>query len=229
MQKYRASRRNRDLWRDQAQAVEKRTPEAMERILSERIQTLESEIGRLNEDKERNAEALRLLQREKANLASDLSCTRGFRLMLALEDGDAEAEVEVEDTTSDAMPTPQPDDLQVVLLGEVRVNSGQLMVTDRSYVDSDRRRKSRSDDENELRTVSDGLTGGDKLASRTPASPRLPACLYEGAIKATASKGYGELAYRLGHAGAGVVFYTAWGDGVYPIYGELHDGRIIRA
>jgi len=221
--------KNRDLWRDQAEALEKRTPEAMERILSERIQTRESEIGRLNEDKERNAEALRLLQREKANLASDLSRTRGFRLMLALEDGDAEAEADAEDTTSDVMPTPQPNDIQVVLLGEVGVDSGQLMVTDPSYVDSEWRRKSRSDDENELRTVSDGLTGGDNLALRPPASPRLPAYSYEGAMEATASKGYGELAYRLGHAGAGVVFYTAWGDGVYPIYGELHDGRIIRA
>ena len=219
--------KNRDMWRDQAEALEKRTPEAMERILSERIQTRESEIVRLNEDKERNAEALQLLEREKSNLASDLSRTRGFRLMLALEGEGTDGELE--DTTSDVMFMPQPDDIQVVLLGEVGVDSGQLMVTDPCYVDSEWQHESRSDDENEARTVSDGLNSATELTSRAPGSPRLPAYSYEGAMEATASKGYGELAYKLGHAGAGVVFYTAWGDGVYPIYGELHDGRINRA
>src|SRR5438093_1073783 len=59
--------KNRDMWRDKAQELEKRSPEFMERMLSERIQTREGEISRLAADKGRHEEALKLLERDKAN------------------------------------------------------------------------------------------------------------------------------------------------------------------
>ncbi|MCB1302136.1 MAG: hypothetical protein KDB28_13030, partial [Tetrasphaera sp.] len=52
---------------------------------------------------------------------------------------------------------------------------------------------------------------------------------YDGACRSTLSGGgHGELVFEKGHAGAGVAFGTAWGDGMYPVFAEKHDGRIVR-
>ncbi|PVW02516.1 hypothetical protein DEA06_15330 [Microbacterium sp. Gd 4-13] len=52
---------------------------------------------------------------------------------------------------------------------------------------------------------------------------------YDVACQATLSGGgHGELAFEKGHAGAGFAFGTAWGDGIYPVYAEENDGRIVR-
>ncbi|WP_166789461.1 DUF4241 domain-containing protein [Cryobacterium sp. TMS1-20-1] len=204
--------KNRDFWKDKAQELEKRSPEFMERTLEERIQTRESEIIRLKDDKEINAESLTALQREKANIESDLLRTRGFRLMLALEEREEDDDM------------PQDHEIQVVFLGEVGVDSGMLMITDPCYID----------DEWQGRLAHDG-TPGDTPSRQVRSDPAddnaqaLPPYSFRGACETTNPDGYGELGFKMGHAGAGVVFHTAWGDGAYPIYGELHDGRIIRA
>lgn len=44
---------------------------------------------------------------------------------------------------------------------------------------------------------------------------------YLGACNATLTKGYGEL-----NKGSGVVFNTGYGDGMYPVYAEIEDGRV---
>jgi hypothetical protein len=102
--------------------------------------------------------------------------------------------------------------IEVVYIGEVAVDSGQLMVTDPCYIDQEWRRESlvlASDLER-----ADGTSYGYS---------------YNGACNATLSGGgHGQLAFGLGHAGAGVAFRTAWGDGGYPVYAEKHDGRIVR-
>lgn len=227
--------KNRDMWKDKALELEKRSPEFMERILRERIETREGEIARLAEDKDRNVESLTLLQREKVNLESDLFRTRGFRLMLALEEEDIEETEDTEETENTEGPEPaaslipEGDEVRVVLLGGVAVDSGQLMVTDPCYVDQQWQHLLANDggggdetssEEPSHRVLADQANGDDRA---------LPPYSYEGACETTLSNGYGELAFEMGHAGAGVVFATAWGDGMYPIYGELHDGRIIRA
>lgn len=216
--------KNRDMWKDQAQELEKRSPEFMERILSERIQTREGEISRLTADKDRNVESLELLRREKANLESDLSRTRGFRIMLAIEEDDAEDDGEMAGAEPATPQAPQASEIQVVLLGKVGVDSGQLMITDPCYIDQEWKHRGADTDkpvgEEPWHRVAAGLTN---VTDQT-----LPPYSYRGAMRATLSSGYGELAFEMGHAGAGVVFATAWGDGIYPVYGELHDGRIIR-
>ncbi len=32
--------------------------------------------------------------------------------------------------------------------------------------------------------------------------------------------------FNLGHAGLGVLVSTGWGDGVYPVFAEIEDGRV---
>jgi hypothetical protein len=215
--------KDRDFWRTQAQELEKRSPEAMERILGERIRTRDSEIGRLLEDKKADRKKvsaeLKASKREKAELESELFRVRGFRLMLALEDqADAQA-VEADPSLAAFEPDPVGE-ITVAFLGDVAVDSGQLMVTDPCYIDQ------------EWKSMDvDGGNDSKPGASRPDIAHHqdtLPPYSYNGAMRATLGNGYGELAFQLGHAGAGVVFGTAWGDGMYPVYGEMHDGRIVR-
>lgn len=222
--------RNRDMWRDKAQELEKRSPEFMERMLSERIQTRESEISRLAEDKGRHEEALKLLQRNKANLEADLSRSRGFRLMLALEEEeDAGDEGNVEEAESIDSLLPEVNEIQVVRLGEVGVDSGQLMITDPCYIDQEWQHDLALDEDTVAEIVGRRQSSQVEAGDDAPGDgQKLPSYSYGGVMEATLSNGYGELAYRLGHPGAGVAFLTAWGDGVYPVYGEMHDGRMIR-
>ena len=52
---------------------------------------------------------------------------------------------------------------------------------------------------------------------------------YAGCAEATISRRHGQLDYAMGHAGAGVVFSTGYGDGVYPVYATLsEDGRVAK-
>jgi hypothetical protein len=238
--------KNRDFWKDKAQDLEKQSPEFMEKILSERIGTREAEIGRLAEDKEKNEESLRLLEQEKSVLERDLGRTQGFRTMLALEGEDEQDPEFPED------PMFRYDTLEVVLLGEVGVDSGQLLITDPCYIDSEWQEEPFEDvrafqdaetgnlvyfgkdfrrfDEviPSLGETMTALIGSGRFVERKQEVPTVFPYSYNGACKATLSKGHGELVYQKGQPGAGVVFGTAFGDGVYPIYGEKHDGRIMR-
>ncbi len=185
----------RDFFKDQVAELEKRSPEVMERRLSDRIAIRDAEIERLGEDTDRNAAALLLLEEEKVLLQRSVDATQGFREMLRLDEAEGGG-YEV------------PETLEVVKLGEVGVDSGQLLITDPCYLDSEWVEESYGE-------------------HRVDTKPPFPYS-YDGACHASMSNGYGELAYKLGHAGAGVAFTTAFGDGAYPIYGEKHDGRIVR-
>jgi hypothetical protein len=202
--------KSRDHWREKAEELEKRSPEVVEKSLAERIQIRDAEITRFKADREFDKLALRTLEIDKAELEQDLFRTRGFRAMLALEDGYEDNGVPGEDIES--LLEEPPKSIEVVYIGEVGVDSGQLMVTDPCYIDQEWKRESiaiarkpeRSDD-----TI-------------YPYS-------YNGACNATLNGGgHGQLGYELGHAGAGVAFQTAWGDGGYPVYAEKHDGHIVR-
>jgi len=218
--------KNRDMWRDKAQDLEKRSPEFMKRTLSERIQTRENEMFRLTEDKGRNEEELKVLHREKADLENDLIRSQGFRLMLDLEEGSDDQDKEVEEADPAELYQSQTTEIQVVLLGEVGVDSGLLMITDPSYIDTEWQHTLDSEGTDE--TAFDHSTIHIKNDMvKTGAHPIQPYS-YEGIMAVMMKENYGELAYKMGHAGAGVAFSTGWGDGIYPVYGELHDGRILR-
>ncbi len=98
-----------------------------------------------------------------------------------------------------------------VLIGEVGVDSGQVMITDPCYV------KDFKNDEPFLQE--NELSNGDNFAYS-----------YSGCCDATCNAPHhGQLDYALGHPGAGVVSTTAYGDGVYPVYAEIEDNGTIAA
>lgn len=207
--------KNRDMWRDKAQELEKRSPEFMEKILSERIGTREAEIIRLTEDKEKNSEKLRSLEQEKSLLNRHLERTKGFRAMLAL---DGESEDDPDD------PLLYDENFEVALLGEVGVDSGQLMITDPCYVDQEWLHEPFE----KLPVHEPVALGNSSDGARPRTNDQAFQYSYDGACQAALSTGHGELVFRKGHPGAGVAFSTAFGDGLYPVFGEKHHGRITR-
>jgi len=235
----------RDDLKGAVETLEKRSPEYMERILSERIVTREAEIKRLAEDKESDGEKMQSLKQEKAALENGLEkiqrSTRGFREVLSLEQEDI-GSIDFEEAAQ----------MEVIKLGEVGVDSGQLLITDPFYLESEWTPAALEEEEIYIDSLQNAVYQADKdfqsyeevlpeygrtiqelidsgiLVKRRLEDSKLSQYSYEGACKATLDAGYGELAYRRGHKGAGIAFSTAFGDGLYPIYGEKHDGRIVR-
>lgn len=204
--------KSRDLWKDKAQELEKRSPEVFEKMLAERIQIRDDELARLKADKDSDAITVHNLEVDRGKLEQDLFRTQGFRAMLALEsDGYETALVRVESDDGPGAADPPPK-IEVELIGEVAVDSGQLMVTDPCYIDAEWKREP-------FDVVGEIERTGDTVFNYS----------YDGASRATLSGGgHGELAFEKGHTGAGIAFGTAWGDGMYPVYAEKHDDRIVR-
>lgn len=88
---------------------------------------------------------------------------------------------------------------ELIFVGHFSVDSGQAMVGDPCYLDDWDTNKN---DEWNLEGK-----GGDYS--------------YHGASATTLANSYGEL----GHAKA-VVFNTGYGDGLYPVYVSMQDGRV---
>lgn len=229
--------KNRDHWRDKANDLEKRSPEFMEEILAKRVKTREEEIVRLNADQGQHAERVTVLEEEKRLLEQRLQSTRYLRETL-----------EIDDEYLQEMGEPE-----IVMLGEVGVDSGQLLVTDPCYIDSEWEYEPHPNEwrlrdtatGNELTvlwerevldseylnlgiTISEAFDQGRLVA--LPDEHEGPfRYTYDGSCKATSGEGFGELVFKKGHTGAGVAFSTAFGDGIYPIFGEKRGGRIVRA
>jgi hypothetical protein len=50
---------------------------------------------------------------------------------------------------------------------------------------------------------------------------------YNACCKATTrEEGYGQLNFPAGHAGVGVALSSGWGDGEYPVYALIEEGRV---
>ena len=139
-------------------------------------------------------------------------------------------------------------------IGEVGVDSGQLVICDPCYIDSewdieeftmDQRFKSActgkvytfgEDFKNFEQPMGDhdGQTPNELCASKNWVKleplPAKKAFSYNACCKATTSNGgTGQLKYKKGHDGVGVVFRSGYGDGVYPVYAEKNEeGRVVR-
>lgn len=236
--------RDRDIWKEKVHDLEKRSPELMEQLLSKRIEIRDQEIERLGEDRQKNEQELEAAQLERASLRADLDRTKGFRKVLELEGmGPSDHEF------LDELLGPEGD-VEVIELGEVGVDSGMLMVTDPCYIDSewmsepwalgDRLEDTSSGkvyvhgedfERFDVELADYGKSANELIAEGVLVQRPVTAPLnysYNGAAAARLGKGYGELNYRKGHRGAGVVFSTAFGDGGYMVYGELRNGRLVR-
>jgi hypothetical protein len=233
-----------DYWREKAQQLERRSPEAVERVLADRITIREEEIEKLANDREHSTQELARVKEE----------LKGFRAVLALEephpeDPGYEEYLEFVRGREDEVP-----DVEVMYLGVARVDSGQLMITDPCYIGEEwlneqfdvtrRYRDSETGatvvwDPFEVRndqplppygqTVATLVEKGRLVELPPPPPPESFNYSYDGACQATLSEaGYGQLVFGTGDEGAGVVFGSGWGDGYYEVYGEKHDGRIVR-
>lgn len=154
-----------------------------------------------------------------------------------------------------------------VRIGEVGVDSGQLMVCDpcyihgewketqaldvgsEQYVDNDNGTvwvcdlhvPNGSDDRMRFNNygtplkVYGGLTPNQLIESgrwqrQDRQIPGEGEFSYQGCCAATIKKpNAGQLAYKLGHAGAGVAFASGYGDGCYPVFATYNnEGRIVK-
>ena len=91
------------------------------------------------------------------------------------------------------------------LIGELGVDSGQLVVCDPCYIDGEWKNEKDFNPENPKHNFS-----------------------YNACCQATIAKERaGQLYYKLGRAGIGVAFSTGYGDGTYPVYATYNkEGRI---
>lgn len=98
-------------------------------------------------------------------------------------------------------------------LGIVGVDSGQLMICDPCYIDSEWKHEKTID-----------------LTNKKILEKHKGKFSYNGSCEATlSSKSSGQLNYKMGHPGAGVVFTSGYGDGTYPVIGWFNkEGRCIK-
>ncbi len=141
--------------------------------------------------------------------------------------------------------------MSIELIGHVGVDSGQLLLCDPSYIESEWEQEDfediriykniktgktvqyRVDFENYETIIPEyGMTMNELNASgewEPVASPLAKKNFsYNACCDVTLSdKSHGQLHYKMGHAGVGVAFSTAFGDGVYPVYAKYtEDGTL---
>lgn len=230
--------------KEQISELEKKSPENLEKILNDRIKIREDEIERLAKDKINHEQEVQLRTQELANLRSKLKKAKDLRKTMDLLDLDIDennsffsknAEYEIEE------------------LGLVAVDSGQLIITDPSYIDMEW-----SNENLELLQLykhkktgnvyiygkdffnyENKIQGFDQTVNELIALKELEeiqidyskkiSYSYAGSCYATLSeKGYGILPFKTGHQGAGIAIRTVLGDGFYPVYAEKYDGKIVR-
>lgn len=141
------------------------------------------------------------------------------------------------------------------LIGHVGVDSGQLLLCDPCYIDSqwvqedfeDFRAYQHKKTKNELIYKVDfkhyeepiktygGKNMNELIASKEweevpDTKGSIYPFSYNACSKATLSEdGHGELKFNLGHTGAGVAFRTAFGDGMYPVIANYMDDGSLRS
>jgi len=129
-------------------------------------------------------------------------------------------------------------------IGVVGVDSGQLMVCDPCYIDSQWESEDFEMPEEEIiypngkvepivrcskkwfELIDDINSGKLKLREGKP-KPAKHNFSYNACAKKTLGEySDGQLNFKMGHAGVGVVFRSGFGDGTYPVYAREEDGRV---
>lgn len=143
--------------------------------------------------------------------------------------------------------------MKKVLIGQVGVDSGQLLMCDPCYIDSEWSKEDFTDirvyehkeTKEKLQYKVDfphyeaeiskyGKNMNQLVATGewidVPMTDSKFPFSYNACSKATLSgDGYGQLNYKLGHAGVGVAFSTAYGDGVYPVYAVYSAAGVLKS
>lgn len=143
--------------------------------------------------------------------------------------------------------------MKKILIGQVGVDSGQLLMCDPCYIDSEWSKEDFTDirvyehkeTKEKLQYKVDfphyeaeiskyGKNMNQLVATGewidVPMTDSKFPFSYNACSKATLSEdGYGQLNYKLGHAGVGVAFSTAYGDGVYPVYAVYSAAGVLKS
>jgi hypothetical protein len=93
------------------------------------------------------------------------------------------------------------------VIGEVGVDSGQILVCDPCYIDSQWKK--------------------ERFEGNTEEPPKYPFS-YNACSKKTCNSYDGQLNFEMGHSGVGVVTSSGYGDGCYPVIADIDDrsGRV---
>lgn len=226
--------------------LEKNSPENMEKVLNDRIKIREDEIARLDDDKKDHKQEIEQKNQQLVRLKSELEKTKDIRRTMELLDLDFEGEIEDGFFSSDAK-------YEIEEMGFVAVDSGQLMITDPCYIDSEWQNIDYEDIRllrdtetqkiyqfrKDFNNYEEKISGFEETVNELIASGRLISIdidnsdkisfSYAGACYSSMSeKGYGAMPFKLGHEGAGIAVTTVMGDGMYPVYAEKYDGKIVR-
>ena len=143
--------------------------------------------------------------------------------------------------------------MKKILIGQVGVDSGQLLMCDPCYIDSEWSKEDFTDirvyehkeTKEKLQYKVDfphyeaeiskyGKNMNQLVATGewidVPMTDSKFPFSYNACSKATLSEdGYGQLNYKLGHPGVGVAFSTAYGDGVYPVYAVYSAAGVLKS
>lgn len=118
----RLAEQNLKIWKDRALELERRTPEFIEKQLSERIKIREDEISRLAKDTESHADEIRHKNKEIEALRSAIDKANQYLNSITVWDHESSDFVEVRET-----------DLDQKYVGSIYVDSASLMICDPWY------------------------------------------------------------------------------------------------
>lgn len=234
-------------WKDKCLELERKSPEFVEKLLSERIKIREDELQRLTQDSEIVASSIEQKNREIVSLKSSLLKATEFRKSYSVWDRETNDFIEVSRSK-----------LEQKSIGSICVDAGTIMICDPLYLrmkdeyeleEAPRQERmykivetgevfctSLHDDnyDMELLGLDESMTPKEMLEQgllidlgEPNSFPAIPETYIKGDLLSSEYRKVRHLSFLNGRIGAGITV-SLLGDGVYPIYAESYQGEIQR-
>ncbi len=235
------------LWKDRVLELERRTPEFIEKQLSERIKIREDEISRLAKDTETHSGQINVKNKEIETLKKSIDKASQYRKSITVWDTEESDFIEVSET-----------DLEQKYIGSLCVDTASLMICDPWYtkiIDEHEKEEFKvqankyrvintgelfsADDENdcyapELLGYEEDLTIKQMLAlgiieevDYNGVIPAVETSYIKGEMRDTEYKAIRHLTFINGRPGAGIAI-SLGADGTYPVYIEYYKHEMQR-
>ncbi|HCG8290496.1 TPA: hypothetical protein NJ528_004483 [Vibrio parahaemolyticus] len=234
-------------WKEKCLELERKSPEFVEKLLSERIKIREDELQRLTQDSEIVASSIEQKNKEIVSLKSSLLKATEFRKSYSVWDREKSDFIEVSHS-----------ELEQKNLGSICVGAATIMICDplylkmqNEYEQEDAPRQDRMykvvetgevfctslyDDnyDMELLGLDESLTPHEMLEQgllidlgEPKSLPAIPETYIKGDLLSSEYRKVRHLSFINGRVGAGITV-SLLGDGVYPVYAETYQGEIQR-
>lgn len=238
---------NTSKWKEKYLELERKSPEFVEKLLSERIKIREDELQRLTQDSEIVASSIEQKNREIVSLKSSLLKATEFRKSYSVWDREKSDFIEVSHS-----------ELEHKSLGSICVDAATIMICDPFYLkiqdeneqeDAPRQKRmykvvetgevfctSLYDDnyDMELLGLDESMTAHEMLEQgllidlgEPKSLPAIPESYIKGDLLSSQYKKVRHLSFINGRVGAGIIV-SLLGDGIYPVYAETYQGEIQR-